>query len=316
VGAAPATTAVGCTLHAVPASGTRCDFPATTMPLLRTLALAASIAVAVASVALAETPRGDASTNAPPVELRETPAGVRYALRAPAEGQRPAPVLLVFATDAQRSLAEPYDGAGRALAEHGWLCVALDAPCHGADSRPGEPPQLEGWRARVAAGEPLLTEFCARASAVLDLLADEGLADPRRVAACGTSRGGFLALHFAAAEPRVGAVAAIAPVTELGALREFAGLEDDPAVAALDVAAQAQALAGRPVWITIGNRDARVGTDRAIRLARRLVEAAPADAAIAPVELHVTATEGHRADPRAYQDAATWIAARLAAAGE
>ena len=67
-----------------------------------------------------------------------------------------------------------------------------------------------------------VAEIVAKARAVLDLLVHQGIADPERVAACGTSRGGFLAYHFAASESRVKAVAGISPVTRLNALRELA----------------------------------------------------------------------------------------------
>ena len=51
----------------------------------------------------------------------------------------------------------------------------------------------------------------------------KGYTDPRRVAAIGISRGGFLACHLAAAEPRIKVIAAISPLVDLMALREFKG---------------------------------------------------------------------------------------------
>jgi dienelactone hydrolase len=248
------------------------------------------------------------------VETLVTSDGVSFAIRDKSDG-RPAPTLLVFALGAEQTLAsDDYNKIGRLLGEAGWQSVAIDAPAHGADVRTGEQPaSLTAWRARLEAREPVVEEFCRRASAVLDWLIDQGLTDPHRIAACGTSRGGFLALHFAAADRRVGAVAAFAPVTELAALREFAGLESDPRVLSQDLTHQAFALSGRPVWLTIGNQDDRVGTDRCIALEQRLVAEARARGHAPPVELHLSATEGHRIYDRAHDDAAAWIARVLPA---
>ena len=66
-----------------------------------------------------------------------------------------------------------------------------------------------------------VAEFNNRLSKVLDHLIKQGISDPEKIAACGTSRGGFLALHAAIHDPRVKCVAGFAPVTDLSVLREF-----------------------------------------------------------------------------------------------
>jgi predicted esterase len=76
---------------------------------------------------------------------------------------------------------------------------------------------------------------------------------------------------------------------------------------------QADKLADRPVWIVIGNRDERVGTDRAIAFTRELARAAAARKLPALVELHVTTTPGHSTPPAAHDEAAAWLAARVRA---
>jgi dienelactone hydrolase len=242
------------------------------------------------------------------VQSLQTPAGVRFALRGE-KPAAPAPTLFVFATAAEPTLAAAeYNQVGRLLAGDGWLCVALDVPCHGQDVKDGEKPgDLAGWRKRLERGEELLAPFAARASAVLDHLVKQGYADPARVAACGTSRGGFAALHFAAAEPRVRSVAAFAPVTDLLLLREFAGTTRPEAARALALDRHADKLAGRGVWLCIGNHDERVGTDAAIAFTRRAVQAAVKKGLPPPVELHVTATPGHTIHATAHDEAAAWF---------
>ncbi|MBI1917709.1 MAG: prolyl oligopeptidase family serine peptidase [Planctomycetes bacterium] len=250
----------------------------------------------------------------PIITVHRTPSGVRFALQG-AKGKSPAPTLFVFATGAEESLRNAdFNKVGRLLGRQGYLCVSLDIPCHGEDQNAKET-GLGGWRVRLEKGDMLVPGFVAKASAVLDHLIKEGYTDPRRVAACGTSRGGFIALHFAAAEPRVRCVAAFAPVTNLLALREFTGMEKHKATRALALTHSAGKLAGRHVWVCIGNRDERVNTDDVIALTRRVVAASSASDKAVPVELHVMPTVGHRIHDTAHEEAAAWVLACMKDAG-
>jgi dienelactone hydrolase len=269
-----------------------------------TVACAVGIALALA---ISPAARGEGEGR---VQALRTPGGVGFAVLGE-KPAAPAPTLFVFAAGAEETLAnEDYVKVGRLVARHGWLCVALDVPCHGRDVRK-ESAGLVGWRGRLEKGEPLVSAFTAKASLVLEYLVKERYTDPRRVAACGTSRGGFMALHFVAAEPRVAAVIAFAPVTDLLALREFAGMDKHEATRALALDRHADRLAGRPVWLCIGNQDDRVDTDRVIAFTRRLVAAAKKP--LAPVELHVMPTVGHRIHATAHDEAAAWLLAQTAA---
>lgn len=248
---------------------------------------------------------------APPMQLLRTPGGVRFGLFGK-KGTTPAPTLFVFAAGLEDMQKQGYfSEVGRRLARHGFLYVALDPPCHGEDSKPGEPPQLRGWRHRVETGEALIAPFTAHATAVLDHLVKEGYTDAGRVAACGTSRGGFLAFHFAAAEPRVKAVAGFSPVTDLLALSEFHGLEKPEVAKALALETLAPKLAGRAAWLSIGNDDQRVSTDAAVTFMRRLTAAGVAarkdPKQAVPVELIVGPAVGHTAIDHAHELAVAWM---------
>jgi predicted esterase len=105
----------------------------------------------------------------------------------------------------------------------------------------------------------------------------------------------------------VSSVAAFAPVTDLLALTEFRGMEDHKATKAASLLHQAGKLAGRPVWVCIGNNDQRVNTDHLIALTRKIVAASAEQKKPAPVELHVMPTLGHRIHDTAYDEAALWI---------
>lgn len=220
---------------------------------------------------------------------------------------KPAPTLFVFALDAQRTLnSETYRQAANYLAKQGYLCVSLDLPCHGSQRRPGEAPEIKGWRQRIDAGENVMDEFTARASKVLDYLIEEQYADPTRIAACGTSRGGFSACHFAIADPRIKCVATYILVADLRSITEFRGAETSPVLEALSLTRGADKLANRGVWVSIGDRDHRVNTDRTIDFARAL-SASPANDQSRNIELHVSSTKGHVTPPEAAEQSAAWI---------
>jgi dienelactone hydrolase len=248
----------------------------------------------------------------PAMRVLKTPQGTRFGLFGE-KPSTPAPTLFVFAVGVDDMPKSVYTETGRQLAEHGWLYVAIDPPCHGDDQPKGEPAALSGWAHRVKIGQELMTPFTKRCTQVLDYLVREGYTDPKRVAACGTSRGGFCALHFAAAEPRVLAVACVSPVTNLLALEEFSGLTEKQ-VQPLNALQLSDKLAGRAVWLSIGNADPRVGTDDCIALARRLTSTArqrQRDRRVVPVELVVGPADGHHAVDDAYTLAAQFVLKQL-----
>jgi dienelactone hydrolase len=244
-----------------------------------------------------------------------TESGVRFGVW----GEKPiapAPTLFVLAGTIDGALGHAYyRQSGNELAEQGYLCVSVDLPCHGSQKKPDEPQGLSGWRARCERNENFVAESNARLRQVLDHLIREGYTNADKVAACGTSRGGFLALHFAASDSRVKCAAAFAPVTDLGALREFEGAVKHPLVESLALAKQAEQLAGRAVWLVIGDQDERVGTDHTIALARLITAASLEKKVAGRVELHVIAEpRGHTTPSGAAELAAAWIRRQIESA--
>eukprot|EP00913_Durusdinium_trenchii_P028501 g26729.t1 len=255
------------------------------------------------------------ATAAPPEQLVrtfKTPDGVEYGLWGkPTE--KPAPTLVVLAGTIEGTLGgRTYRQCGNQLAKQGYLLVSIDIPCHGKQSIPGQPNGLTGWSHRVGKNENIVDENNARLSKVLDHLIRTGVTDPKRIAACGTSRGGFLAIHFAAADKRVKCAAGFAPVTDLAALSEFRTRAGHPLVKKLSLANQAEKLAGRPVWVIIGDRDDRVGTDKAYEFASRVSAAARKKNVPSNVALHILSEpRGHTTPPGGPEMAAKWIDRQL-----
>lgn len=245
------------------------------------------------------------------IRMERLPSGVRYGLIGnPPAG--PAPTLFVFQGDidtAQKELI--YTEVARLMGPAGFLSVLIDAPAHGDDRRQNEPAELLGWRYRVERGEDLVGDFVGRCQAVLDHLVKAGMSDPERVAAVGTSRGGFLAFHLAAADPRVRCVGGMAPVTDLLMLREFNGLPDLSAANRFALVRLSARLQNRPVWLSIGNRDERVGTEATIAFSRALIASAtPTPGSNVPVTLLVHDGEGHRSTATDHQRLAQWLLAQ------
>jgi dienelactone hydrolase len=243
------------------------------------------------------------SEEQPPMQVLETPNKTRFGLFGN-KPTAPAPTIFVFAIgvdamDDHRSYSE----TGRLLSKHGWLYVTVDLPCHGRDHRPSEPENLSGWAHRVSAGQDLAGPFVERCADVLDYLVEHGYTDRNRVAACGTSRGGFCALHFAAGDRRIRTVVCVSPVTNLLALREFIGV-DKVQVQRFNVDALAEKLANKSIWISIGDDDQRVSTADCIATVAKLKSAAANPQSI---ELVVKPTKGHEPIKNAYSLAAEFV---------
>ena len=238
-----------------------------------------------------------------------TPTGTSFLLLADDRPAQPAPTLLLLCGVAVEALThDDQCRVGRLLAERGWQVASLDLPCHGADTRPGEPAFLHGWRARVAQGEDIVARVQFKVNDVVAHLITARIAAPGRLVAAGISRGGFMALHAAAANPAIQAIAALAPVTDLRTLSEFAGLDEDPLTKRLALIHQAEVLADRRTWLMICDDDARVGTDHCIAFSRALVAAAVKRKREPQVTLVVVPGSGHHSFPDWHDQAAAWLA--------
>lgn len=212
---------------------------------------------ALASGVVAATPRTE--------EFTVTRGGEALVVRIqspPPERLAPNPLLLLyFSTDRRASLPDgTYGAPGRRFLDEGHRVASFDLPAHG-DRVDRHGSGIAGLCARVLAGERPFDAFVADGRAVIDECLRRGLATAGRIVTCGVSRGGYCALRLAAAEPRIAAVAAFAPATDWRFVTEFAAAKDRPEVAALALTHHAAALAGRRVYLAIGNHDRRAETN-------------------------------------------------------
>lgn len=240
----------------------------------------------------------------------KTSSGLEFGLWGGNENASPAPLLFILASTIDETLGSEYfrQCGNRLAREYGWLCVSLDLPYHGKFQKEGSGDGLNGWADAVRQGDNFVSDNNARMREILEFLIREGCADPERIAVCGSSRGGYLALQFAAGEERVKAVTAFAPVTDLSALREFSGVPDN-LLATYRLDNHISELAKKKIWIVIGDRDERVGTDLAIELARNLSKASRQEQnGKGQVELNVMfEPKGHTTPKGSVDRAVKWI---------
>lgn len=241
----------------------------------------------------------------PKLRLMQTKSGVHFGLFQD-KPAAPAPTLFIIANSIETMGADPkryYTVTGDELAKHGWLYVVLDPACEGFQGKAGVPASMRGWAHHMKAGRDFMADYTKECSEVLDHLIAEKYVDPERIALSGTSRGGFCAFHFAAADPRIKVVTAVSPVTNPRALTECKDVTEEEAKLT-NIDSYADRLVGRTVWLTIGNDDLRVATDDTIRLAQKITAATKKkhpDQGRIPVELIVGPSVGHHAIDDVYQ---------------
>jgi dienelactone hydrolase len=203
-------------------------------------------------------------------------------------------LLLSFSSTRQSALMEhPYDLPAKTFLAAGHFVLSFDLSHHGERvDKYGE--GIEGMCRAFMAGYDPFARFVADGMAAIDACLQRGIGVDGRICVCGVSRAGYCALRLAAADPRIKAVAGLAPVTDWRVLREWAEVRHKPEVAALALEGYAPRLGDKGIALLIGNQDDRVGTANCIRLALRLFEAEARAGLQSPgSELHVVDAPGH-----------------------
>ncbi len=189
-------------------------------------------------------------------QLGDAVAYVRLPQR---QAERPALLIHLTLTAQQGLTTDPFAIVPRAFLAAGHCVASYDLPNHGRliDCF-GE--GLTGMAAAFRADRQVFAPAIQTGSALIDAYTQR-MPNPGPVLVSGVSRGGLIALHLGAAEPRIAAIAAFAPVTDLLALNEFAGLADSARVREASALALAPRLTQRPALLTINENDARVSTE-------------------------------------------------------
>lgn len=224
------------------------------------------VAALLVALAVAQTYR---SRTVPTHHL--TPAGDAYAQL----GYR-GDLAIVLTSTADKALGGKATSLPAELRKRGFVVVSVDLPCHGRER--GE---LDCWARRAPTGD-FVTPFLGKLRRVAADMRRRGVVNGDRVLVAGISRGGYLAMRSAVL-PEVTDVLAMCPVTDLGRLREFAGV---PVPASYRL--NPSLLAGERLFLQIGSQDQRVGTDATLALASAISQAGGAD-----ITLHMGPSPGH-----------------------
>lgn len=103
-------------------------------------------------------------------------------------------------------------------------------------------------------------EFIDNAQGVIGHCIAQNWGRPGRIVATGISRYAYMALRLVAEDDRVQFCGGFAPVTDWRDLSELADVRDRKEIADLRLSKFADKLAGKKIYLTIGNHDERVGT--------------------------------------------------------
>jgi dienelactone hydrolase len=175
---------------------------------------------------------------------------------------------------------------------------------------------ITGFRNAFVDGVDPFQSFVEDGRAVLDRCMAEGVAFPGRVAVCGTSRGGYMALRLLASDTRIAAGAGFAPVTDWRHLREFSGDRERADVAALRLHTHVDGYIDRAVYMAIGAHDDRVDTVSCVRLYLDILDARKRQGRDrAGVDFSCTDDPGHTCSERWYRKGAEFLIERLEGVG-
>lgn len=162
------------------------------------------------------------------------------------------------------------------LRKLGYMVVSIDMPSHASQIiDPVNDLGLDGWAWRLRNGMNFVDEHNKRMHDVVNTLIGTGRTRAGMMVVQGTSRGGFLAFHYAMYDDRVVCVSGYSPITDLVATQWFAPIADNPLVQQLNVTNPDRIadILGIPVFIVIGDRDGVVSNRAAYAWSQSLSDA-------------------------------------------
>ncbi len=164
----------------------------------------------------------------------------------------PNPVLLLTIGGPTTHLLPPNQQPAEYFLQRGHRVVSFPV-----GSMPGD---LAKLRDMVLQGPDPFEEFVTIARAVLKHCVDQKWAKPDRIVVTGISRYAYLAFRLMAADEQFKIGGGFAPVTDWRDLSEFGPQRDSKQIADLRLSLLADKLAGKKIFLSIGNHDERVST--------------------------------------------------------
>lgn len=226
----------------------------------------------------------------------------------PALDLGPLPSLFYFAISGSDTLTlDPFNQPIQFL--HGSMIRIFSMTLPGHENQLPATGAMSIWADELSQGINRITPFLDSIQLAVDFAIRERFTDPYKMATAGLSRGGFIAAHLAARDPRFRYLLGFAPLTRLGSIKEFALLQHHPLVGSFDLIHLAELLSDRYVRLYIGNHDTRVGTKECFDFAMELVR--KKKTRIAQVEMIMSPSigqAGHGTPPSIFSQGAAWLA--------
>lgn len=223
----------------------------------------------------------------------------------------PLATIFYFALSAKASLTQdPFNQPIQFLSDKPIRFFSLDLPAHENDKSPHE--ALASWAQDITNGLDVLNPFLENVLEALQYGIDQNLIDPHRLAVAGLSRGGFLASHLAAREPRFKATLQFAPLTDITHSKDLHPVATNPIIESLNLTNLTNKLADRKIRFYIGNKDSRVDTRSCMEFALRLSNASTLR--IPQIELIMSPSigqMGHGTAPETFRSGALWLASTI-----
>lgn len=232
----------------------------------------------------------------------------------PALSDGPLPALFYFALSGEESLIlDPYNQPIAHLIDAPIRKISFTLPFHGEGYVNSQTMHL--WAEELNNNPSFLSVFYHKVLGAIEYLVEREIIDPNKMAVAGLSRGGFIATHIAALEPRIHTILGFAPLTSFDRMSEFKDIEMPEHIKKLALINLVDQLVCKEVRFYVGNRDLRVGTGACFSFIEALTEAsAQKGVRSAPVSLFIYPSIGHKGHgtpPHIFADGAEWAKSRL-----
>ncbi len=226
----------------------------------------------------------------------------------------PLPSFFYFALSAPDSLCQdPYNQIVQFL--HGQMIRVFSMTLPGHENNLPPTQALKTWADDYTQNLNPIDDFLQNLWTATEFAIQNKFANPEKLAIGGLSRGGFIALHAAARDPRFRFVLPFAPITEIDKLHEFTSIQDAPAIRSLNVMHLKQNLWDRSIRFHIGNHDTLVDTKACFHFVMNLVEEAAHHNLRSPqIELFLHPSMGHKGHGTpmdVFKKGADWISSCL-----
>lgn len=234
--------------------------------------------------------------------------GTKVYYQGPGVEEGALPAFFYFSLSGEDSLClNPFNQPVRALEGLPLRTFSISLPYHDTHDKKEV---VEKWVQEIRAGHDIITPFIDHTIRVIQTLIDQNIIEEDKIAAGGLSRGGFIATHLAAREPRIKAVVGFAPLTMLRST-SFVDVREHPLAEALNLLHLQEKLYKTPIRYYISNRDEMVSTDFCFQVIREYTECSYAKGVRAPpFELVVSRPigyKGHGTPPQVFKDGAKYI---------